>query len=74
MTKLVRNEQTRLMANFFNHISVTAVSIGIVTPIIQILQGEPVPPLSGWVILGSGLPFGVLMHFVGRTLLRQLED
>ena len=74
---LVSNERAKLTANWFNALGASLVAAGVFAPAIAFLYGISQPALDG--VHGSLVAFacvagGVLLHFMGRWMLRRLSE
>lgn len=67
VSKLVHNEQVKLMATYCNNIGVAAITVGCTIPLIT-----HSPNYSESVVLGGIL--AVIAQFVGRMTLRWLKE
>lgn len=71
---LVRNEQLKLAATFFNNIAVAFVAAGLVVPAVAAAYQTGVPQGRFWVVYAT---FWVVMaganHLIGRTILSRIK-
>jgi len=73
--KLIHNEQTKLLANYFNGVAVAIMTAGVLAPIIGLLTGASVAgPLQLAVLVVSCMFISGALHSVARVLLRGLQE
>ncbi len=73
---LVHNEQTKLSATWLNTLATALIAAGALAPLAAVLYGLSAPTLGrgGLIAMALGcFAGGVVLHFVGRALLRNLQ-
>jgi predicted membrane protein len=72
MTKEARNEQRKLLANFFNNIGTGIISVGVLAPIAALILGIQASSFSVAtlaIVMASACFSGVSFHAIGRLFL-----
>ena len=73
MNKLIRNEQRKLKASFYNGVAVAAVGIGGLSQAAGMVQSAYVVPAIPFFVVIC-LSSAYLLHMVGRAALTELEE
>jgi hypothetical protein len=73
LNKLVRNEQKKLKANFYNGIAVAAVGIGGLTQAASMVQAAAISPGTPFFVVIC-LSAAYILHALGWFSLRELEE
>ena len=76
MTDLVHNERTKFSAGALDRISTACIAIGAIAPIVALTSGTPGYSF-GWSLMGFSFGWlfvGVVLHFIGRAMLRSLRS
>ena len=74
---LVHNEQAKLTANWLNTLATALVAAGFFAPAAALLYGLSQVAISRWVMVALALGclcLGVGIHFMGRAMLRRLQE
>jgi cobalamin synthase len=67
-------EQKKLTANWLNTLATAGIAVGFIAPSVNFLFGQ-VPPAPWWqliLVLLIWLSIGIVLHLLGRALLRGL--
>ena len=73
MSKLVRNEQKKLRATYFNGVAVAAIGVGGLTQAATMVQALKVSPVTTiFIVVCVFLSYA--LHSVGRVALAGLEE
>jgi hypothetical protein len=73
MSKLVRNEQCRLRANYYNGIAIAAIGVGGLAQAASMVQTEVFSPgVTVFVVIC--MLFSYVLHFRAKTVLAELEE
>ena len=73
MNKLVRNEQKKLKANFYNGVAVAAVGIGGLAQAASMVQAAVISPTMPLFVVIC-LSAAYILHGLGWFALRELEE
>ena len=74
ITRLVRNEQAKLAATFFNNIAVAFIVAGVIVPIVASAYGTAVPTGRFWIAyILLWLVMAYTNHLIGRTILKGIK-
>lgn len=73
MNKLVRNEQQKLLASFYNGVAIAAIGVGGLAPLVGIIQSAAVSlPIAIFVAICLASSFA--LHSLGAAALSELEE
>jgi choline-glycine betaine transporter len=73
LNKVVRNEQRKLKANFYNGIAIAAVGIGGLTQAASMIQSASILPAVPFFVVIC-LSAAYILHMAGWAALRELEE
>ena len=76
MNDLVYNERAKFTAAALDRISTALIAIGAIAPIVALTSGTPGYSF-GWSLMGFSFGWlfvGVVLHFIGRAMLRRLRS
>jgi len=71
--KLVRNEQRKMSAGYFNGAAIAVMGIGGFTPIVAVAQSAQ-PSLAASIVVVSCLMASAGLHWLARHVLKGLEE
>lgn len=73
MNKLVRNEQCKLRANYYNGVAIAAVGVGGLAQAAAMVQQQAFSPGVVVFVVICAL-FSYVLHSLGKTALTELEE
>jgi len=73
LSKLSRNEQCKLRANYYNGIAIAAVGVGGLAQAASMVQAEVFSP-GVTIFVAICMLFSYVLHFRGKTVLAELEE
>jgi hypothetical protein len=73
VNKVVRNEERKLTATYFNGIAIAVMAAGTFAPVVAIMQSGDIDGTSGPFVIGCIL-VSVALHSFARLFLRGMEE
>jgi hypothetical protein len=77
MTKTVTNEQTKLLAGFFNAVAAAFITTGVLAPVVTGIYGFGGVFRDAGLIIGSSvicMVISIVLHFAGRLILTRMIE
>lgn len=75
MSNLVHNEQTKMMANFFNSLGVVSFATGVIVPVVSVVLTHDTRPITSSILaLLFGVVMGIGLFFAAQYTLEHLQE